>query len=85
MGAEANSVLPPVKGIKEHFIALDERLRAMDAMRIDTEILSINPFWYAADRDLATRVTTLQNEKLTNAARQKLRDLRRAALIDIRI
>lgn len=28
---------------------------------------------------------TLQNEKLTNAARQKLRDLRRAALIDIRI
>ena len=27
----------------------------------------------------------LQNEKLTNAARQKLRDLRRAALIDIRI
>ena len=30
-------------------------------------------------------MSTLQNEKLTNAARQKLRDLRRAALIDIRI
>jgi peptidyl-prolyl cis-trans isomerase SurA len=30
-------------------------------------------------------MSNLQNEKLTNAARQKLRDLRRAALIDIRI
>jgi peptidyl-prolyl cis-trans isomerase SurA len=30
-------------------------------------------------------MSTLQNEKLTNAARQKLRDLRRSALIDIRI
>ena len=30
-------------------------------------------------------MSQLQNEKLTNAARQKLRDLRRAALIDIRI
>jgi peptidyl-prolyl cis-trans isomerase SurA len=30
-------------------------------------------------------MSNLQNDKLTNAARQKLRDLRRAALIDIRI
>ena len=30
-------------------------------------------------------MSTLQNEKLTNAARQKLRDLRRAALVDVRI
>jgi peptidyl-prolyl cis-trans isomerase SurA len=30
-------------------------------------------------------MSNLQNEKLTNAARQKLRDLRREALIDIRI
>ena len=64
MGAEANSVLPPVKGIKEHFIALDERLRAMDAMRIDTEILSINPFWYRRPRDISERIVRIQNDKM---------------------
>ena len=41
-----------------------ERLQLMDEQGLDMEALSINPFWYAADRDLATRVTTLQNEKL---------------------
>src|SRR5262249_9210628 len=28
-----------------------ERLRAMDAQGIDVEALSINPYWYTADRD----------------------------------
>ena len=52
LGAEADSVQPPVKGVKEHFIKVDERLRAMDAMRIDMEILSINPFWYRRERTI---------------------------------
>jgi len=41
-----------------------ERLRAMDAQGIDVEALSINPYWYTADRDLARQLIRLQNEKL---------------------
>ncbi len=40
------------------------RLQAMDAMGIDVEVLSINPFWYAVDRDLAPRLIRAQNEGL---------------------
>jgi aminocarboxymuconate-semialdehyde decarboxylase len=41
-----------------------ERLEKMDEMGIDVEAVSIVPFWYAADRDLATRLIELQNHKL---------------------
>jgi aminocarboxymuconate-semialdehyde decarboxylase len=41
-----------------------ERIRAMDAQGIDVEALSINPFWYKADRDVAAALIKLQNEKL---------------------
>jgi aminocarboxymuconate-semialdehyde decarboxylase len=41
-----------------------ERLRVMDEQGIDVEALSINPFWYAAERDLARQLIQLQNEKL---------------------
>jgi aminocarboxymuconate-semialdehyde decarboxylase len=41
-----------------------ERLEKMDEMGIDVEAVSIVPFWYAADRDLATRLIDLQNHKL---------------------
>lgn len=40
------------------------RLRMMDEQGIDTEALSINPFWYATDREMAIRLVNLQNEKL---------------------
>ena len=40
------------------------RLEKMDAMGIDVQVLSINSFWYSADRDLVTRLIDLQNEKL---------------------
>ena len=33
-----------------------ERLRAMDEQGIDVEALSINPYWYGADRDLSPAV-----------------------------
>ncbi len=36
----------------------------MDAMAIDMEVLSINPFWYRKDRDTAAAIVKLQNEKL---------------------
>ncbi len=41
-----------------------ERLKAMDAQGIDMEALSINPVWYQVERDLATQVVKIQNEKL---------------------
>ncbi len=66
MGADAKTVLPPVKGVPQHFIGdhgavLAGRLREMDEMGIDTEILSINPFWYAKDRETAAKICEIQN------------------------
>jgi predicted TIM-barrel fold metal-dependent hydrolase len=64
MGDEAGKVLPPVKGVPEHFIVIEQRLKEMDAMGIDMEVLSVNPFWYGKDRDTAAAIVKLQNEKL---------------------
>jgi len=64
MGDAADKVLPPVKGVPEHFIVIEQRLKAMDAMAIDMEVLSINPFWYGKDRDTAAAIVKLNNEKL---------------------
>src|SRR5438876_7547467 len=41
-----------------------DRIRAMDEQGIDVEALSINPYWYKAERDLARQIITIQNEKL---------------------
>jgi aminocarboxymuconate-semialdehyde decarboxylase len=41
-----------------------ERIRTMDEQGIDMAALSINPYWYKAERDLAQGVIKLQNEKL---------------------
>lgn len=41
-----------------------ERLRQMDQQGIDIEALSVNPFWYGTDRDLARTLIKTQNEKL---------------------
>jgi aminocarboxymuconate-semialdehyde decarboxylase len=41
-----------------------ERLRAMDEQGIDVEALSINAYWYKAERDVAQKLIALQNEKL---------------------
>ena len=41
-----------------------EWLGVMDAQGIDIRVLSINPFWYKADRNLSTRLMALQNDKL---------------------
>jgi len=43
---------------------VSDRISAMDAQGIDVEALSINPYWYDADRDVATKLIQLQNEKL---------------------
>jgi predicted TIM-barrel fold metal-dependent hydrolase len=40
------------------------RLQEMDREGIDIQAVSINPFWYSANQDLAERLINLQNEKL---------------------
>jgi predicted TIM-barrel fold metal-dependent hydrolase len=66
---EASKLLGPappatVRGADEAVIAFDQRLAAMDAQAVDIEVLSINPNWYKADRDLAAQIVKIQNEKL---------------------
>ena len=40
------------------------RIAAMDAQGIDVEALSINPYWYRADRNFAAQLIKIQNETL---------------------
>src|SRR6266849_6819951 len=58
------SLLPPLLHMATQ---ASERLRAMDEQGIDVEALSINPYWYKADRDVATQIIKIQNEKLAEA------------------
>ena len=66
MGADAKAVLPPVKGVPEHFLQVDAqmaaRLDAMERMGIDLQVLSINPFWYRQDRETAEAICRIHNE-----------------------
>jgi aminocarboxymuconate-semialdehyde decarboxylase len=74
MGDEATSVLPPVKGVPEHFLQQDEplqsRLAAMDRMGVDMQVLSINPFWYKKDRDTAEAICRVHNEAFAELVAQ---------------
>ena len=73
-GVKVEQVIAPVKGIPDHFIggsAIEKRLAGMDAMAIDMEILSINPFWYRAERDKAEAICKTNNEKLAELCGQK--------------
>jgi aminocarboxymuconate-semialdehyde decarboxylase len=47
-----------------NLVMSDERLRRMDEQGIDVEVLTINPWWYSADRDLAARIIEVQNRGL---------------------
>jgi aminocarboxymuconate-semialdehyde decarboxylase len=42
----------------------EDRIRAMNEQGIDMAALSINPYWYKAERDVAEAVVKLQNGKL---------------------
>ncbi len=43
---------------------IEQRLSAMNTQGIDVEALSINPFWYGAEPELASEVIRVQNESL---------------------
>ena len=71
---EIKATMPQMqtRGTKEHFIVVEERLKAMDTMGIDMEVLSINPiFWYGQDRDNARKIVDIQNAKLTELCAQR--------------
>jgi predicted TIM-barrel fold metal-dependent hydrolase len=73
LGAEARAIQAPsvVNGAQEAFIEIDKRLAAMDSQAVDMEVLSINPFWYGRDRDLAAKIVKIQNEKLAELCASK--------------
>jgi predicted TIM-barrel fold metal-dependent hydrolase len=72
LGADTAAIqLPPVRDAEEAFIAIDKRLKAMDGQAVDMEVLSINPFWYGRDRDLAAQIVKIQNEKLAELCASK--------------
>jgi predicted TIM-barrel fold metal-dependent hydrolase len=72
LGADAAAVqLPPVNGAADAFIEIDKRLAVMDAQAVDLEVLSINPFWYGRERDLAAEIVKIQNEKLAELCASK--------------
>jgi aminocarboxymuconate-semialdehyde decarboxylase len=56
--------LAGMKVPQQSLVMGEERLRAMDVQGIDMAALSINPYWYKAERDVAEAVIKLQNEKL---------------------
>ena len=71
MGSDNAAFTATVKGAPQAFITLDERLKAMDAMAVDMEVLSINPFWYRKERDLAAEIVRVQNDKLAELCASK--------------
>ena len=43
---------------------VEKRLADLDEMGIDVQAVSVNPFWYWADEDLARKIIQIQNEKI---------------------
>jgi predicted TIM-barrel fold metal-dependent hydrolase len=43
---------------------VEKHLADLDEMGIDVQAVSVNPFWYWADADLARKVIQIQNEKI---------------------
>src|ERR1700720_846564 len=66
LGDDASRIGMGGRGGQDLVIDLDTRLKAMDAQAIDLEVLSINPYWYGRDRDLAAKIVQIQNEKLAD-------------------
>jgi len=68
----AHCIVPPAAALINHPLEApgllmqdtSTRIAAMDAQGIDVEALSINPYWYRAERDVAAQLIKLQNETL---------------------
>jgi predicted TIM-barrel fold metal-dependent hydrolase len=64
LGDGAAALTPPINNGQEAYLVIEQRLKVMDAQAIDMEVLSINPFWYDKDHDLAAKIVTIQNDKM---------------------
>lgn len=65
--AEALALMPNPPNGQNLFLTperVQDRLNLMDQQGTDIEALSINPFWYGTERELARQIVKLQNEKL---------------------
>src|SRR5260370_4132948 len=68
----AHTIVPEAAAVINHPLEapgllwsnVSDRIQEMDAEGIDIEALSINPFWYRAERDAAAELIRIQNEKL---------------------
>jgi aminocarboxymuconate-semialdehyde decarboxylase len=68
----AHTIVPEAAAVINHpleapgllWSKLADRIQEMNAEGIDVEALSINPFWYRAERDAAAELIRIQNEKL---------------------
>lgn len=58
-----------------------ERADAMAGQRIDVEVLSINPFWYAMDRGLSGDIVRIQNDALAELCRSSAQRYRAFASV----
>ena len=63
--------LAGMKVPQQSLVMGEERIRTMDAQGIDMAALSINPYWYKVERDVAEAVIRLQNEKLAELCASK--------------
>jgi aminocarboxymuconate-semialdehyde decarboxylase len=61
---EATALLGVKTAPNDPSVMAESRFRTMDAWGTDMQALSINPTWYAAERDVAAQVIKIQNEKL---------------------
>ena len=61
---EATALMGVTTGPNDASVMAPSRFDRMDEWGTDMQALSINPTWYGLERDLATRVINLQNEKL---------------------
>ncbi len=64
LGAAAAIPASPVRGADETAITIAQRFAAMDAQRVDMEVLSVNPYWYNKPRDLAAEMVKINNEEM---------------------
>jgi aminocarboxymuconate-semialdehyde decarboxylase len=62
--AAAKALVPSINNAPEAYLVIEQRLKAMDSQAVDMEVLSVNPFWYEKDRDLAEKIVAIQNDKL---------------------
>jgi aminocarboxymuconate-semialdehyde decarboxylase len=82
LGAEAQAIQVPtvVNGARKPSSRSTSGWPPWTPRQVDMEVLSINPFWYGRDRDLAAQIVKIQNEKLAGAVRQQAGPVRRLRL-----